>query len=164
MKHNWIRITLYVSFVFFLAACNPAGTSNLPENTALPIPAVEQTREAQTGTVSPSEEKSQMTPSLLTPESTNMQNLVEKAKEDLAQQLSIAITQISLVEARGVVWPDASLGCPQPGMAYAEVLTPGYLILLNAGSKEYEYHASKGTEVVYCENPMSPVQGTPDDI
>ena len=151
MKHNWIRITLYVSFVFFLAACNPAGTSNLPENTALPIPAVEQTREAQTGTVSPSEEKSQMTPSLPTPESTNMQNLVEKAKEDLAQRLSIAITQISLVEARGVVWPDASMGCPQPGMAYIQVPQDGALIVLQVEGKTYEYHSGGNRGLFLCE-------------
>jgi hypothetical protein len=49
-------------------------------------------------------------------------------------------------------------------MVYAEVLTPGYLILLNADSEEYEYHTSRSTEVIYCENPTPPVPGTPDDI
>lgn len=98
------------------------------------------------------------------PFSSGLENLIEKAREDLAQRLSIATKEISLVESREVVWPDASLGCPQPGMAYAEVLTPGYLILLEANNKEYEYHASRGTEIVYCENPNPPVPGTPDDI
>jgi hypothetical protein len=98
-----------------------------------------------------------------TPPFSNLERLIVKAKEDLAKQLSIEIIEISLVAAREVVWPDASLGCPQPGMAYAEVLTPGYLILLKSKNIEYEYHASRGTEVIYCENPMPPVEGTPID-
>jgi hypothetical protein len=164
-KDNWFRIILSGSLVLILAACNQAVTPNLPENTSLPITATEQTVVAQTGTAAPIEgEDTQMTPSLPTPGSTGMQYLVEKAKEDLAQRLSISVNQIDLIEATAVVWPNSSLGCPQPGMVYAEVLTPGYLILLNAGSEEYEYHTSRSTEVIYCENPDSPVPGTPDDI
>jgi hypothetical protein len=164
-KDNWFRIILSGSLVLILAACNQAIAPNLPGSTGLPITEAEQTVVAQTGTAAPIEgEDTQMTPSLPTPGSTGMQYLVEKAKEDLAQRLSISLSQINLVEATEVVWPDASLGCPQPGMVYAEVLTPGYLILLNADSEEYEYHTSRSTEVIYCENPTPPVPGTPDDI
>ena len=92
-----------------------------------------------------------------------LENLVETAKADLTQRLSLPVDQISLVEAEAVVWPDASLGCPQPGMAYADVLTPGYRIILMAQDNAYEYHASRGTEVFHCENPSPPVPGTPGD-
>lgn len=92
-----------------------------------------------------------------------MESLIEKAREDLAERLSIEISQISLLEAREVTWPNASLGCPQPGMAYADVLTPGFLIILKANALAFEYHASRESEVFYCENPTSPVEGTPID-
>ncbi|MGD8402485.1 MAG: hypothetical protein PVJ21_02415 [Anaerolineales bacterium] len=92
-----------------------------------------------------------------------LQGLIDKAKEELSQRLSIELTEISLTKAEEVVWSNASLGCPQPGMVYAEVLTPGYLILLEVNNMVYEYHASRGTEVIYCENPMPPVEGTPLD-
>lgn len=106
-----------------------------------------------------------MTPSTTVPSSASgLRYLVEKARADLAQRLSISISQINLVDAKEVVWPNSSLGCPQPGMVYAEVLTPGYLIILNADDKEYEYHASKGTYVVYCDNPTPPIPGTLDNI
>ena len=164
-QDNWFRIILSGSLVLILAACSQAVTPDLPENTSLPITTTEQTVVAQTGTAAPIEgEVTQMTPSLPTPGSTGMQYLVEKAKEDLAQRLSISLSQIDLVEATQVVWPDASLGCPQKGMAYAEVLTPGYLIILNADDKDYEYHASKDTQVIYCENPTPPIPGTPEGI
>ncbi len=104
-----------------------------------------------------------MTPSMPTPADSRLQVLIEKAKGDLAHRLSISVTQISLIEAAGVIWPDTSLGCPQPGMAYAQVLTPGYQIRLKSGNQEFEYHASKGTHVFYCENPTSPVPGALSD-
>lgn len=92
------------------------------------------------------------------------QNLIEKAKSDLAQRLSIAISEINLVKVEEVVWSNASLGCPQPGMVYADMLTAGYLVLLGAKDTVYEYHTSKGTEVIYCVNPLPPVPGVPGDI
>lgn len=106
----------------------------------------------------------QMTPSIPSPANPGLQSLIDKAKADLAQRLSISVQNIVLVEATSVVWPNASLGCPQKGMVYAEVLTPGYLIILNADNNEYEYHASRGTQVIYCVNPTPPVPGMPGSI
>jgi len=45
------------------------------------------------------------------------------------------------VSAEAVEWPDASLGNPQPGMVYAQVVTPGYKIILSARGQQYEYHS-----------------------
>jgi hypothetical protein len=49
-------------------------------------------------------------------------------------------------------------------MMYAEVLTPGFLIVLSANDQEYEYHAGKNSDIFYCENPTPPVPGTPGDV
>lgn len=153
MKHNWIRVSLYGCFLLLLAACNSAGAPTLPDETvaqpaALPSAAATQAES----------EKTQPTPS------SSMQALVEKAKEDLAQRLSIATTEIDLVEASVVVWPDASLGCPQLGVVYPEVQTAGYFIKLEANSWSYEYHTDTNQQVVFCEeNVMQPVQ-KPGDI
>ena len=54
-----------------------------------------------------------------TPYNLAMEPLVQTAREDLAQRLGVPPGQIEVVEAQAVVWPDASLGCPQPGMAFA---------------------------------------------
>ena len=97
-----------------------------------------------------------------TSDTSDRESLIDMAKNDLAQRLSVSVGDISLVEAKAVVWPNSSLGCPQPGMFYTEVLTPGYLILLSFGGFEYEYHAGKGTEIIYCENPTSPFPDPPD--
>jgi hypothetical protein len=97
--------------------------------------------------------------SQMTPIAPGLEGLIEKTKEDLAKRLSITVSEISVAEAAEVVWPDSSLGCPQKGMFYTEVLTPGYLILLEHANKKYEYHAGKGPEVIYCTNPIPPHLG-----
>ena len=56
-----------------------------------------------------------------------MESLIEIARKDLAQYLSIEATAISLFDAKEVVWADASLGYPQPGVVYAQNSNPGYM-------------------------------------
>lgn len=72
---------------------------------------------------------------------------------DLAGRLGIAPDSISVVSAEAVSWPDASLGCPQPGMMYPQVITEGYRVILVAEGKEYAYHGDDRGELFYCENP-----------
>jgi len=92
------------------------------------------------------------------------QKLVSRARADLAQRLGIPEEEITASSVEAVTWPDSSLGCPQPGMAYAQALVPGYLVVLEAGGKTWEYHANRSTTVFYCENPEAPIPGTPADI
>ena len=87
----------------------------------------------------------------LPPPTSGLEKLIEKTQEDLAQRLSISKTEISLVEAVEVEWSDSSLGCPEPGMEYLQVLTPGYRILLEANGSQYEYHSNRDAYVVYCD-------------
>jgi len=76
-------------------------------------------------------------------------SLMEKAKQDLAKRLNIPADQISVRSMESVEWPDTSLGCPEEGKMYAQVVLPGYKILLEAKGKVYEYHAG-GKDVVFC--------------
>ena len=102
-------------------------------------------------------------PSIPMPPSDSVANLVKQAKLDVEQRFSISADEIQQIEVKEVVWRDSSLGCPQEGMMYLQVLTPGYLILLHADSKDYEYHAGLGSDVIYCENPSPPYSGGLDD-
>jgi len=68
---------------------------------------------------------------------------IEQARQDLAKRLGVSVDDIEVQAVEAVEWPDASLGCPQPGMMYAQVITPGYRILLRAGGETYEYHSDR---------------------
>jgi hypothetical protein len=86
-----------------------------------------------------------------TPDTSGMESLIEMAKKDLAQRLSISVGVISLVEAKPVVWPDSSLGCPQPGMAYLQVPEDGAVIVLQFDGISYEYHNGGSRGLFLCE-------------
>jgi hypothetical protein len=62
------------------------------------------------------------------------------ALKDLVVRPGIEADAIAVVSAEMTEWPDACLGVQQPGVACAEVITPGFKIVLGAGSAEYEYH------------------------
>jgi hypothetical protein len=85
-----------------------------------------------------------------TPYYYDIENLVIQAKQDLVDRLSILISQIEVLEAKSVVWPDASLGCPQPGMRYKQVRVEGVLIRLQANGQVYEYHSGGSRGLFLC--------------
>lgn len=82
--------------------------------------------------------------------------LVELAKEDLAGRTNLETGNISTQSVEEKVFPDASLGVPQPGMSYAQVTTPGYIIVLEAGGDTYEYHAAESRVVLVPEETGTP--------
>ena len=77
--------------------------------------------------------------------------MVIHAKQDLTHRLSIESDQINLLEVRAVTWPDASLGCPQPGRIYNQVQKNGLLIRLEAGGRKYFYHSAGTMKPFLCE-------------
>lgn len=79
---------------------------------------------------------------------------VQKAIDALAQHLNVPTSSITVVGIPlPVQWNDSSLGCPQPGMTYTQVVTPGYLITLEAGDGTWEIHTNLTDSVVVCTNP-----------
>ncbi len=73
--------------------------------------------------------------------------LVALAKADLAERLAVSPDEIAVQSIEATEFPDASLGVTEPGEAYAQVITPGYVIRLAVNSTVYEYHGS-GERVV----------------
>jgi len=89
--------------------------------------------------------------------------LVEYAREDMAQRLSVSPDLIDLVEIDEVFWADASLGCSQSGQV-ARDQTPGYLVKLAYAGNGFEYHANIHGNFFYCEDPTPPISATPMHI
>jgi hypothetical protein len=95
-----------------------------------------------------SQEETNMTP--VTPPDEAAEKLVTLVKQHLAQQLDIPADQIVLSNVKSVVWRDAGLGCPKPGVDYIQVETHGYNISLEAGGKTYTYHTDATRRFVPC--------------
>jgi hypothetical protein len=69
---------------------------------------------------------------------------------DAAAVLGVEPEDVELAEVTEVEWPDASLGCPEPGNAYAEVLTPGFRVIVRAAGETLEYHTDQAERFVRC--------------
>ena len=66
---------------------------------------------------------------------------VQQATADLAQRLDVDPDAIKIVRVEEVTWPNAGLGCPEPGMAYTQALVPGQFIQLEVDGMTYNYHS-----------------------
>lgn len=84
--------------------------------------------------------------------------VVADAVRDLAGRLGVDASAIDVVTAEEVTWRDGSMGCPQPGMMYPQVLIEdGVRVVLEAEGRRYEYHAGGGRSAFLCEDPQSPL-------
>lgn len=149
MKTVWIVI-LFASAIA-LYGCSPSQASSgispvVPSESVVPP-----TTAPKNDTAQPPPPKTDITvPDKTLAPDENAQKLAPLAKEDLATELQISFDDIVLSSVAAVVWPDASLGCPQPDMAYTQILTPGFLITLEASGKQYFYHTDESSTVIAC--------------
>ncbi len=76
---------------------------------------------------------------------------VTAAIRRLAEDRDIPPEEIKVASWEAVDWPDTSLGCPEPGMMYAQVIVPGYLVVLEFRGDLYRAHTDRtGERVVFC--------------
>lgn len=61
---------------------------------------------------------------------------------------AVEAEEIEVISFEEVDWPDSCLGLPDSGEVCLQAITPGYLILLRAGGKEYEIHTDLSGENV----------------
>ena len=140
-------------FIFCLLICVGLGGC-LP---AVPVPA----SPGASSTVSPAVATQTLPAAAPTPQEATMipsqppagwpqQAMVALATAQLAKTLGIDRGQIAVVEVKAVLWRDASLGCPKPGVDYIRVETPGFNIQLKAGDQVYIYHTDETGRAVRC--------------
>lgn len=116
-------------------------------------------------TEAPKDEPAQpLEPSTLPPElqgagATPGDTAAERARADLAKRLDMEDREITIVSVEAVDWPDTSLGCPQPGKLYAQVVTPGYYIVLEAKGQQHAYHTdSEADQLIRCSDDKDRVE------
>lgn len=104
-------------------------------------------------------------PESIDPENTHIEGQIhmDKAMSDAdvaaaalaiaAEYLGVPEGELEIVSVQAVNWPDSSLGCPQPGRSYLQVITPGYRALVRHADREVPVHMSgrSGTGLV-CES------------
>lgn len=80
--------------------------------------------------------------------------IIGLAVSDLADRLGVDESSIVVVSVEEVTWSDASLGCPQPDMSYAQVITDGLRIVLESSGAVYDYRSGGMSDPVLCEQKL----------
>lgn len=66
---------------------------------------------------------------------------LDEARRRLSQRIGVPEAQVSVEEVDRVEWPDACLGAAGSQEVCAEVITPGFRIVLEARGQEHVYHS-----------------------
>lgn len=69
---------------------------------------------------------------------------------DAAKRFKVAESAVVLTRAEQVTWPDGSLGCPQPGLMYTQMLVEGFRVAAKTTEGELLYHTDSRGNVVNC--------------
>lgn len=88
--------------------------------------------------------------------------MIAAVRGDAATRAGVAVSAVKIESAQSVTWPDASLGCPRPGMLYPQVLVPGWRVIVVAGGKTYAYHAGPRGSWAWCpaDRAQAPLPGS----
>lgn len=162
-KINQLLLVVVIGSLWLITACaaEPAPPPTVavkaqavaPANTATPTPAPTSTlpTEIIEEPVSPVAADAMPMPDKMPNMPPNSETALKAALADLAKQTGLPASDIAVLSVEAVEWSDSSLGCPQEGFMYAQVITPGYLIMLSGQGQTYEYHTDQGQNVVLCQ-------------
>jgi|GEM_PF-1452015 len=76
--------------------------------------------------------------------------LQQRAISSLAQEIGVDPGTITLGKVAVASWPDASMGCAESGIDYAQVPVNGYLLPLHVGGKTITYRTD-GRRLTQCD-------------
>jgi len=85
--------------------------------------------------------------------SSEQQKLVDKAKTmltDLRKNKNLKPSDVKLVSIESREWPNGALGCPEPGAMYIQMITSGYVIILEADNTQYQFNTDTRQSVKLC--------------
>ena len=78
--------------------------------------------------------------------------MAEASVDFATATLGVTPDALRIVAVEAVNWPDAALGCPQPEMIYAAVITPGYRVVLETADAPVIVHTDsrRDGEKIIC--------------
>lgn len=66
------------------------------------------------------------------------------ARRVVAEYLSVPITEVTLISLEAQDFNNSSLGCPEPDMAYQQVVTPGHRARIEAEGRRFDVRVAGG--------------------
>ncbi|MEM9386598.1 MAG: hypothetical protein AAGA68_16185 [Pseudomonadota bacterium] len=92
----------------------------------------------------------------LIPLDSKTREIADLARGALATELSVDPVAIEVDTVKAMQWSDTSLGCPEPGFGYGQVITPGYRVTLRLDGVIHFVHTNTASRAVVCERKEMP--------
>ena len=84
---------------------------------------------------------------------------------DAARRFKVPENAVVLTRAEQVTWSDGSLGCPEPGRFYTQILVTGYRVVARTSAGELTYHTdTRGNAVTCGVDPSKPANKLADKV
>ncbi len=61
----------------------------------------------------------------------------------LSESLGVSVDEVKIISTEQVDWPDACFGLPGPDETCAEVITPGFKVVMEVNGQQYEFHTDQ---------------------
>ena len=182
MSTKYITLIFLLLAAFLLAGCAGSITDQPNKNDKKATPEVVETEDGPKSAI-PSEtpvddppDRSEQRPSQTLPPGLERveitppepitgevpQKIIEEIIADLVERSGTEASEITVIRAEAVVWDDGSLGCPQPGEYYIQMLINGYWVVLEVRGVEYDYRVSDKGSFKLCEGANMPAENSPD--
>lgn len=146
MKPYWLLLIA----LLFLVACGTVQPVSSPTPDTI-APAATESAPTQTPVLDPTPEA---------PPSGNAgggggsgvsQGIIDQALAEVATTTGLPVEELEVTAAEAVEWPSSALGCPMPGQAYLDVITPGFRIEVRAGDELFDVGTTlDGSAMAVC--------------
>ncbi len=117
-----------------LPSVNPTSTTTASSESTT-TPSTDESNDEQTAPSDPDDPESEVT-----------ENLLDAIVADAAERTGVDPTQVEVVSVTEETFNDSSLGCPEPGQVYTQVITPGHIVIVEAGGAELVYRVGTQPE------------------
>ena len=79
---------------------------------------------------------------------TAVPDAINAAVNQLSQELNVNVGDVRVVSFKQTDWQDACLGLGQPNESCAQVVVPGYQVVLEVNGQQYEFRTDQTGDVV----------------
>ena len=141
--------TFMVLAGLLLVACCPPTATPVPEPTDTPTPP------APTSPVSPVSPMPTVAPEPTDAAQMEPPEAALAAQAALAASLEVPVEEVEIVAYEPREWPDACLGLAREGEMCAQVITPGWRVVLSVQGEQYVFRTDESGEVVRPEDQIT---------
>lgn len=73
----------------------------------------------------------------------------------LSAQTGIDIEEMEIISTEAVEWPNSALGCPEAGQMYADMIVPGYRLLIEAQGETFDVGTDEAvSRIALCDKDL----------